>query len=80
MIEKGYRWRFKVIKSKEDEYEIREGEWNTSLSASEICRMLESWGWDEVVYLEKMCWTTTVLIENFPRNLYTKEMKFNECS
>lgn len=58
-----YKWIYKVVK-KNNESEMRENSWITSLNATEICSLFEQFGW-EIVYLNRICETTEVAISDW---------------
>ena len=58
-----YKWVYKIIK-KDDIFDIKENEWITSLNATEICSLFESFGW-EVIYLNRVCEITEVAISDW---------------
>ena len=60
-----YRWVYKIVKS-DDEYEIKEGNWDTTLPASDICRWFEALGFT-VVYLNRIC--QVQMVETYARPL-----------
>ena len=60
---KTYKWLYKIVK-KDNELEIKENSWITTLNATEICSLFESFGW-EVVYLNRVCETVEVIISDW---------------
>ena len=76
----GYRWVFKVIKYKDNhKFDIREGVWFTDLKSNEICTLLLSWGWDEVIFLMKTPWVVVNTVENFPKMTDNTQVVINGC-